>query len=162
MTFPLNNVGQYVVAKDACSSANSGAPSLITAAGTGDATKVTGQTLDRKQSDGALAHSCVVSTAYLAALQATETLSLAHELQESADGSTWDTAEAIEASTVKATGEAGGSNERGVDEHSVNLMARKRYIRFNVTPDLSASGTDTATFHTQAVLGGFDIIPQGT
>jgi hypothetical protein len=150
------SLGEYVVSVDACSSENSGAPSLITAAGTGDATKVTGQTIDRYQSGG-FAKSIVVQTSYLAALTAAKDLELAHELQESDDGSSWDTAEVIEATTVKATG---AGNKRGVDEHAVDCTNRKRYIRFNVTPDLTASGTDTATFHTVATLGGFDQLPQ--
>jgi hypothetical protein len=157
---PVTSIAEHVSCKDACSSANSGAPSLITAAGTGDNVKVTGQTIDRfDATSGGLAHSCVVSTAYLAALDATETLSLAHEYQTSANGSTWDTAVAIQTATVKATGGTGGSNERGTDEHTLSLVGLKRYVRFNVTPDLSRAGTDTATFHTQCILGGFDQLP---
>jgi len=159
MTFPLNSFSQYVVVKDACSSENSGAPSVITAAAGLDNVKVTGQTIDRKQSNGALAHSMSVCTAWVAALTDTKTMSLAHEIQESDDGSTWDTAEAIEAATVKVTSDGGG-NERGEEEYAVDLMSRKRYFRINVTLDLNAANTDTASFHTVAVMGGFDILPQ--
>lgn len=156
MSADFRDVGDFVTVNDACSSENSGAPSLITAAGTGDATKVTGQTVDRKVGT-AKARSCVVSTAYLAALTAAKTISLAHEVQYSDDGSTWDTAVVIEASAVKATG---AGNKRGVDEHKINLESQKRYFRINVTPDLSHTSTDTATFHTTVVLGGFSQVPQ--
>jgi len=159
MTFPLNSIGQYVKNVDLCSSESSSAPSVITAAGGLDNVKVTGQTIDRKQSDGAMAGSVAIATSYLAALTDTKTVSLAHEIQYSSDGSTWDTAVEIEELTVKATSD-GGTNERGCDEHAVDLMAQKQYFRVNVTLDLSHSGTDTATFHSVGTLGGFSIIPQ--
>ncbi len=155
MLKPFTDLAGHIKVVDACSSENSGAPSLVTAAGTGDNTKRTGQTIDR-MSGTSMANSCVLSTAFLAALAASQTLSLAHELQESDNGTSWDTAEVIQAATVKATG---AGNKRGTDEHSVSLIGRKRFIRFNVTPDLSAGATDTATFHTTAVLGGYDQIP---
>lgn len=159
MTFPQNEIGAHVSSSDGCASENSGAPSLVTAAGTGDNTKVTGQTIDRL-SGTAICHSCVVATGYLAALQASETLSLAHEYQDSTDNSTWNTAVAIEAATTKATGESGGSNERGVDEHDLALSSLARYFRINVTPNLSASGTDTCLFFTVVTRGGWTQVPQ--
>ena len=152
---PSLDLAGHITQHDACASANAGAPSLITAAGTGDATKVTGQTIDRK-SGSAMAQSCVLVTGYLAALTAAKTLSLAHELQESDDGSNWDTAEVIEAATVKVTG---AGNKRGVDAHTISLNGRKRYIRFNVTPDLSHTSTDTAEFFSTAILSGYDQRP---
>jgi hypothetical protein len=160
MLYPAQDLGAHTKSYDANASANSGAPVLILAGGTGDGVKITGVTLDRYNGN-AMADSCVLQTGWLAALADTKTLSLAHELQESADGSTWDTAEAIQASTVVGTS-SGGTNERGVSVHDINMRGRKRYIRFNVTPDLSATGTDTATFHTVATFGGYDTIPQSS
>jgi hypothetical protein len=160
MIHPSQDLGNLTKAADANASASSGAPVLILAGGTGDGVKITGQSIDRYASDGiAIADSVVVTTSYLAALADTKTLSLAHEVQYSADNSSWDTAVVIEASTVKATS-SGGTNERGVDEHNLNLRGQKRYFRINVTPDLSATGTDTATFHTIATMGGYDKVPQ--
>lgn len=146
---------------DACSSAVAGAPNLITAGAGDDNSKVTGQTINRLDSTGKLAMSCVLATHYLAALTDEKTISIAHELQESADGASWDSAEVIEASAVKATS-SGGTNERGVDTHVISLKGRKQYIRFNVTVDLNAADTDTATFHSVAVLGGFPVTPVST
>lgn len=156
--FPLNDVGDFLTGNDGCASANSGAPSLITAAGALDNVKVTGQTVDRK-SGTAIAYSAFIQTGYLAALADTETISLAHEYQDSADDSTWNTAVAIEAATVKATS-SGGTNERGVDEHKLDLSSLYRYIRINVTPNLSASATDTCLFFTVVTLGGWSQVPQ--
>lgn len=155
---PATDVGSQIKIFDACSSANSGAASLITAGGTGDGTKQTGQTLDTLDATGGKAKSCKLATAYLASLADGETISLTHELQESADGSSWDTAEVVEAVTVKATS-SGGTNERGSDEHEISLVGRKRYIRFNVTGTMSAGSSDTAQFHTVAVFGGYDNTP---
>jgi len=154
MISPQQNIEGHVVAADANASADSGAPVLILAGGTGDGVKITGVSIDCIG-----VKSIALVTSYLAALTDTKTLALAHELQESADNSSWDSAEVIEASTVKGTGTTGGTNERGVCEFAINMHARKRYIRFNVTPELSASATDTATFHTIAVKGGHDVLP---
>ena len=158
---PAQDLGSHVTGSIASASVNSGAPSLVTAAGTGDATKVTGDTVDRKVSGGsALADSLVLVTAYLAALADTKTLSFAIELQESSDDSSWDTAEVVIAATVVATGTTGGTNETGVNVQNISLRSRKRYIRFNLTPDLSATATDTALFTASAVLGGYEQLPQ--
>lgn len=157
--FPLQDVGDFVTGEDGNASASSGAPSLITAAGGLDALKVTGATVDRRASAGiGIAHSAFICTGFLAALDTAETLSLAHEYQDSADDSTWNTAVVIEASTVKATAASAG-NERGVDEHKLALTALLRYVRINVTPDLSRGGTDTALFFTVVVLGGWTQVP---
>jgi len=134
-----------------------GAPLTITAAGTGDNTAVTGATVDRHTYDNPM--SVLVQVLHLAALQATETLDLAVELQESSDGSTWDTAEALQASATVATGDTGGTNESGVTHFNVNLRNRKRYFRVNFTPDLSASGTDTAILMTALAFGGGQVVP---
>lgn len=123
--------------------------SSATAAGTGDNTKVTGATVDR-QGFG----SAAVSIAYTATLAATKTLSLAVEVQESDDGSTWGTATVLQAATVQATGQSGGSTETGVLKICDSYETRARYVRYNVTPDLNASGTDTASIAVTVVLGG--------
>jgi len=153
------DIASQIVTVDACSSETAGAPALIVAAGAGDATKVTGQSINRLV-NGAMANSAQISTAFLAALTAAKTLSLAHEIQESADGSSWDAAEVLQAATVVETG---AGNKRGTHAPAalaLDLTKRKQYFRVNVTPDLSNTATDTATFHTQAVLAGFDVLPQ--
>jgi len=157
-SFPLNDAGAFVAAKDGNASENSGAPSVITAAAGLDNVKVTGQTVDRK-SGTAIAHSAIIATGWLAALTDTKTLSLAHEYQDSADDSTWNTAVAIEAATVKQTAVA-STNYRGVSEHNLALSSLSRYIRINVTLDLNAGATDTALFYTIVVLAGWTQVPQ--
>ena len=139
----------------ACRHAGAG---RLVAAGTGDATKVTGKTIDRMTPGSAGYLSAVVAITGQAVLTDAKTISMAIELQESADDSSWDTAEVVQAATVLATS-SGGTTEKFCAEHAINLAGRKRYIRFNVTPDLSHSGTDTAEWGATCVLGGSDASP---
>lgn len=146
-----NDLGAVVLSKYCGCTNNSGAPIAITAAGTGDATAVTGATIDCLGFGSAVA---VIEG--LAALTAAKTISVAAEIQESADGSTWDTAEALYAATVMATG---AGNKTFIQESSINLAGRKRYLRVNFTPDLSNTATDTAIVTASLVLGGSDRVP---
>ncbi len=124
----------------------------LLAAGTGDNTAKTGATVDTRGYG-----SCMLVLGYHTVLTEAATLALAVELQESADDSTWDTAEVIQATTVCDTGTAGGSTEQGFVRFKIDLTAaesRKRYIRFNYTPNLSAGATDVAEVIAIALLGG--------
>ena len=127
---------------------------IITAAGAGDNTAVTGNSIDRQ---GYMSAKYVLS--YVASLADGKKLSIAAEYQESSDNSTWDTAVALQASTLADTGGAGGSKEAGMLEFDLNLKGKKRYIRFNFTPDLDAGATDTAALIGVALLGGRDVLP---
>ena len=120
--------------------------------GSGDNVAITGASIDRLGYGSA-----VFCIAYKTTLAASETLAFAVEYQESADGSNWDTATAIQASTVAATGALTGGLGRVT--FPLNLEGKKRYIRFNFTPNLSASGTDTANVAGVAILGGSDALP---
>jgi hypothetical protein len=124
----------------------------IVAAGTGDNVALTGATIDRRGYGSA-----TFVIAYKTTLAASETLSFAAEYQISADGSNWDTAVSLQAATVARTGAVTAGH--GVVEFDVNLEGLKRYIRFNFTPNLSASGTDTAVVYGTAILGGADALP---
>lgn len=125
-----------------------------TAGGTGDNTEVTGQKIDRDDF-----MSGAVEIAYKAVLAQAATLTIGVTLQESSDGSTWDTAETIKAAAVVSTGGTGGTTNYGVVEIDIKLEHRKRYIRINVKPDLSAANTDTLVWGGTAVLGGARTVP---
>jgi hypothetical protein len=129
---------------------NASAPLLITAAGTGDNTKVTGETVDTYAS-GQRGESAILAIFAHASLTATKVLTCAAEIQESEDGSSWDTAVSLFTATtvVSGTGEQFGQYEYGI-----KLKQRKRYIRVNVTPDLTAGATDTAAVLYGIVMGG--------
>ncbi len=154
----LNSGGQYMAVKDANASEDSNVPVLILAASTGDGVKATGQTVDRK-SGTALAMSAVIATGWFVDLTDTKSLSFAIEIQESANDSDWDAAEVIQAATVAQLAVA-TTAYRGVVENSLDLMDRQRYFRINVTPELSAASADELTYHTTAILTGYNQIPQ--
>lgn len=135
-------------------SAASGAVSA-TAAGAGDNTEVDGPYVDRQNH---LSAKLIIH--YKAVLQQGETLSIAANIQDDADGAGAgaDFGDAL-ANAVVATGGAGGSVEEGTVELDVDLSGAKQYIRAQVTPDLSASGTDTAIVTATFVLGPKDETP---
>lgn len=149
-----HDIGGELKVAIANASENSGAASLITAGGTGDGTENEGQTIDAKGFG-----SLKLSVSGLASLADTKSISLGCDIQESADGSTWDTAVELYAATVVATGTTGGTNEYFEKETSVSMEGRKRYVRFNVTGTMSATGTDTALYSAVAVLGGAHLAP---
>lgn len=121
--------------------------STAVAAGAGDATAVTGATIDRLGYGSA---KFIIS--YRTSLTAAKTLSYAAEYQESADGSAWDTATALQTSTVQETGAL--TNQVGKLAFDLDLAGKKRYVRFNFTPDLSHTSTDTVDNAATAILGG--------
>lgn len=136
----ISNIGALIKTV-ACGAAR------VTAAGAGDNAAVTGATIDRRGYGSAK-----VTVAYKTTLASAETLQFAIEYQESDDGSSWDTAVALQAATTAQTGVQ--TAKVGDVSHSLDLGGKKRYIRFNYTPNLSASGTDTADTAAVCVLGG--------
>lgn len=142
-----NNVGAYLKGV-------AGGGGRLVAAGTGDATAITGQGIDRKGYGSAK-----VLVGYHATLADTKTLAVAAEVQYSADNSSFDTAVPLQTSTVAATGVNPTTAYYGVVVFNIDLTAQKRYFRINVTPDLNASGTDVAEVVTSVVLGGADALP---
>lgn len=147
---PMQDIGAHVKQVYANGQETAaGVAIVLTAGATEDAVKVTGQSIDRLGFD-----SVSLATTAKATLAATKTLAFAVEYQTSSDDSTWATAVAMQASTVLLTGGGGGTNEEGCLELNLNMEGLPRYIRFNVTPDLSATGTDTAVWTSTATLGG--------
>lgn len=124
----------------------------VTAAGAGDNTAITGASIDRLGYG-----SLTFAIAYKTTLASSETLKFAAEYQESSDNSNWDTATSLQAATTAETGVQ--TNKVGKVEFDLDLAGKKRYIRFNFTPDLSASGTDTADVSAVAVLGDAQVLP---
>lgn len=165
------DLGSHIVCKRVNSSQTSGGVPIQTIAGaTEDTVKVTGDTIDRYQS-GALADSMVLCIMALATLANDKSLKFAVEYQESANDSDWDTAIVVKASAVLLTGDGVSTEFEGQVEYALNLRGNsstatasqplgKRYIRFNITPDLTASTTDVASWDAVAVLGGFEQLPR--
>lgn len=127
-----------------------------TAAGSGDATTVTGATIDRGGfGNGSLPDSALMGVLYSATLGSGKTLSVATAVQDSADGTNWSDYSTVGA-TVAATGPSGGGAVHGQYNVPVNLRSAREYVRFNYQPDLSATGTDTAVTCAAGAFGGFD------
>lgn len=123
--------------------------STATAGGAGDNSAVTGESIDR-QGFG----SGTLAVAYKAVLSQAATLSLTVTRQDSDDGTTWNDAETLHAAAVVATGETGGSTEQSVLKVKDSYEVKARYVRYVITPNLSAANTDTASVSAVLVLGG--------
>lgn len=127
---------------------------LSTAGGSGVA--VTGATINR-----AGFMSGVLGVGFTARLAQAETLSLTVTREQSVDGTVWAAPETVHASSVVATGGTGGSTVSGVlevDQDFVHAEA-KQYVRYNVTPTLSAPATDAASWGAVFVLGSASVLP---
>lgn len=124
---------------------HAGAEVDVTAGGAGDATEVNGAWIDVKGYD-----SIEFVVSYTATMADLETLSLAMNFQDADDSAGTGAADVSAdlvsalASTVIATAGSGGSTETGTYSVGVPTSGMKRYIRAQWTPDMSASGTDTA------------------
>lgn len=116
------------------------------AGGAGDNTEVDGVYVNRKDDKSGIAMSAKLVIAYRATLAAGATLSLTVNIQDDADGAGAgvDYGPAYP-KTVVATGGAGGTTESGTIELDFDLAAAEQYVRSQITPDLSAGATDTAT-----------------
>lgn len=129
-----------------------------TAAGTGDNTQVTGVTIQR--SAIGLPRSVTFAIPYTTTLASAATLSLAYIVETSANSNMASPTELTNvASAVIDTGGSGGSTNTGTVEIGVDLSGAKDYVRLKFTPDLSATGTDTAALAAVAVFGSFDELP---
>lgn len=144
-----HDIGAYIASRF-------GAKAEAVAAGAGDNTEVNGPYFAH---EGFLSAKLII--AYECVLQAAATLSLAHNLQDATTIAGAGVADfgAVTALTVRATGDTGGSTERGVVEVDYDLTTARGFLRVQVTPDLSAGGTDTADVIAIVVLGGADTLP---
>lgn len=119
----------------------------LTAAGTGDNTAINGAWLDARSND-----SVRVGANYVTALTATKTLTLSCIVQTASDssGTGATTLATLTAKVISATGNGVHLFPELVAlDRSTNLG----FIRTVLTPDLSHSGTDTATVGAFFVLG---------
>lgn len=144
----MNDAGALLAARYAVAGVD------VTAGGSGDNTEVDGAWIDRQGFNN-----LKVVVAYTATLAAGATIAIAANLQDASDSAGTGDADygTALASTVQATGDAGspgGSTETGVVELDFDLSGADRYVRIQFTPNLSASGTDTAELAAVYVLAG--------
>lgn len=134
------------------SGAFAGAGSL-TAAGTGDATAVTSPAGIDRLGFGSGTLLIVGKTT----VQESKTLSLTIELQSCATASGTYTAFETVTKTAYVTGGTGGNTQGFIVMHDFDLQDEARYIKAKITPDLSATGTDTALWGAAIVLAGPEV-----
>jgi hypothetical protein len=134
------------------------ANSTAVAAGSGDNTEVNGAALDLLSFTTRF-RSAKLAVAIAATLASGETITVAGQWQDSANGSSWSDYGSVVVASVAGTGPSGGGAVSGVVEMKVNLSGARRYVRCKATPNLSRAGTDTATMSGVYVLGGPDALP---
>ena len=122
-----------------------------TAGGSGDNTEAISAYVDRTDYG-----SCKVLIEYTATMGAGETLTLAAGLKDAtSSGGTGAAAFGTGLSaTVIATGPSPQVAQTGCIELDYNLNGARQYIAATVTPNLSASGTDTCVLGVSVVGGG--------
>ena len=130
----------------------------VTAGGAGDDTAVAGAIIDRAEIG--MPQSGVLAIPFTATLAEGETLSVAYTVEEGEESDLSDAVTLVTETVVAATGPTGGGTVTGCLEIDVKLRACGRYVRLGYTPDLSASGTDTAALSAVLVCGGMDRLPQ--
>jgi hypothetical protein len=141
-----------------------------TAGGTGDNTAKVGTIIDRLL--GCVAGETPVDTMqqylsgvfvvpYVTTLSAGKTLSLTVSCEDGEEAALGDTADYTEGDFAKAVvaSSVSGGTVKGVAVFPVALDNAGRYVRFTATPDLSATGTDTATIGPATLVlgGGFHV-----
>lgn len=125
------------------------------AAGTGDNTEASGPYADRVVAGKGYAKSAKLVISYSATLAAAATLSITANIQDhSANTGAGEDFGAVLAKTVVATGGSGGTTETGTIELDFDISSAERYVRAQITPDLSAASTDTATVSAAWVFFG--------
>lgn len=148
----MNSLNRDLAAEIAA--AYAAASTLLTAGGAGDATEVTGVTIDLLALPTRYESVCFALAA-TATLAATKTLTVAAKLETSDASDMSGAVDLVESATVLTlTGATGGSTERGTAKVGVSLEYAKRYVRVKFTPDLSATATDTAVVQSVALFGG--------
>lgn len=116
---------------------------LTAGAGT-DAAEQTAATLDLRDGFGARRYqSGAAIIAATATLAEAKTLNVTAVWEHSADGATW-TEIGVDQTVLTLIGPVGGATVTGSGKLGVNLAEADGFVRVKFTPDLSATGTDTA------------------
>lgn len=129
-----------------------------TAAGTGDATEVDGAWVDRKPSDVGVFQSAKLVIPYTASLTADKTLAFGVQFRDATDSSGTGAADYGDAIASTVVASATGTNT-GTVEVDIDLAAAREFVQAQITPDLSATATDTVEWAAVLVLYGADRQP---
>jgi hypothetical protein len=128
-----------------------GAAVAATAGGTGDATVAVSTAIDLTALPDrfeAIAFTIAATTT----LAATKSLTVAGKIETSADNTNW--SDLTASATLLTLSSTPGGTVTGAAVVDGSLEYALRYVRLSITPDLSATGTDTASILRTAVLTG--------
>lgn len=132
--------------------------SSITAGGSGDATEITGSYIDRTNYS-----SCKVIVSYKTVLAAGKSLKLAIGLKDADDSSGTNAlayGSGLASSVVQGPAPSPPAAQYyGTAECDFNIEGARQWLALDVTPDLTASGTDTAIIAVTLVLCGGNTEP---
>ena len=150
------NIGYSILTKLA------GANSTAVAAGSGDATEINGDSIQRSTL-GSMYLSAQLAVQWRTTLASGATMTVAANIQDSADNVSWVDFNAAASgfggsseltAAVVATGPSGGGEVVGETYLDVDLSGARDYVRAQYTPNLSAGSTDTAILSAAIVFGG--------
>jgi hypothetical protein len=147
-----HNIGAFIAAID------SGVDFNSVAAGSNDNTEKAGAIIDRVAHKSPLSMSLLI--AYTAVLSAANTIKIGYRIEHGNDPALADTADfaalTIANAAVLATG---AGTKTGVVKVDLDLGGAHRYLRVNITDDLSAANTDTSVCGAVVIFGGEDVVP---
>lgn len=126
------------------------AKSIIAGETATDNVAITGVEIDRTGYDWAK-----FVVAWTTTVAENKSLKIAAGYQESDTTTTgYETEVALQATTIVKTGGTGGGTYTGTTEFDIPLTNKKQFMKFNFTPDLTATSTDTAHLAGVVLLGG--------
>jgi hypothetical protein len=149
-----HNIGSFLAPVD------SGVIFNSIAGSTNDNSEKAGVIIDRGAHEVPLSMSLLMP--FKAVLGAAATLKLGYRIEHGNDSALADTADFASvavAGNVVATANASGQTLSGIAKADIDLGGAKRYLRINLTTDLSAANTDTSVQAAVAVFGGESVIP---
>jgi hypothetical protein len=149
-----HNIGAYIAAVDTGVAFNS------VAAGANDNAEKAGVIIDRTLHGNALSASLIIQ--YVATLTDAKKLNVGYRIEHGDDAALADTADLIKVLPAAGTvlnAPAGGGAASGVTKVDLDLGGAKRYLRVNVTADLSAVGADVAVAAEVLAMGGEQVLP---
>jgi hypothetical protein len=138
-----------------------GANLSITAGAGQDGQQQTGPIIDRMATGRPWARSGKIMQPFLTTLASGQSLAFAVVLEHGNEPTMSDATTFVSANLTVQTAPTGPVvAANGVGAVNVDLMGAKRYLRVKYTPNLSASGTDTAVLGQSIfALGGLEHIP---
>jgi hypothetical protein len=127
-------------------------PTAGTAGTSFSGTAITGTAIDRLALNNPL--SLVVNVNVASNLTATKTMTVHTVIQHAPDGTTWTTyTQPNGVAPIDLVQSATGANV-GIQTTNVDLSGAHEFVRIQVTPTLSASGTDTGVVAATLIFGG--------